>query len=422
MESYTISWIFFTRAFTVRSLCLFFLFFLFSSYVVTGQTTKDSLGSVSQMPAAMQKSFFEIGVGYVGYPFSEKQLQPGYTMESVLVRHPAVRLVLLGYEITPYLHAQVTYMRPIWWVKYSFRNNSIPNDGAETRTVWMNVASATLKPVVSLSDRISLNAEGGLGVVTRHGIRDKNNNIVVKDLSFATITAGAGIAYSFDEKCAVTMQVGHTFPAKGYDQPPVTYAGAGFRYSFAPFDEDKLQKTRKEGRIFPKQWISLSYSTNSFGYGVNEFFKSIYLFWGGAAQVDYGFMASYQRNLFNGPKIFSFDVGSNVAYWKTNAMKEDLFAFSLYPVFRFNFLHNKLFDPYFFYILGGPTYLSHSYIDGNDTGKRFTFYDALGIGAFFGKERVLNAELRIAHYSNGNIFPMNCGVKIPLTFSFGYSF
>ncbi|NCB18971.1 MAG: hypothetical protein EOM61_05065, partial [Bacteroidia bacterium] len=75
MESYTISWIFFTRAYSVRYLCLFFLF---SSYVVTGQTTKDSLSSVSQMPAAMQKSFFEIGVGYVGYPFSEKQLQPGY--------------------------------------------------------------------------------------------------------------------------------------------------------------------------------------------------------------------------------------------------------------------------------------------------------------------------------------------------------
>jgi hypothetical protein len=103
-------------------------------------------------------------------------------------------------------------------------------------------------------------------------------------------------------------------------------------------------------------------------------------------------------------------------------MDQNIWAVSLYPVFRFNFLRNKYFDPYFFYILGGPTYLSQSYIDGNDTGRRFTFYDALGTGLFFGQKRQYNAELRIAHYSNGNIFPMNCGVKIPLTFSLGYAF
>ncbi|MBK6826807.1 MAG: acyloxyacyl hydrolase [Chitinophagaceae bacterium] len=28
--------------------------------------------------------------------------------------------------------------------------------------------------------------------------------------------------------------------------------------------------------------------------------------------------------------------------------------------------------------------------------------------------------IRIAHYSNGNLFPQNDGVKIPLTFNLGY--
>jgi len=44
------------------------------------------------------------------------------------------------------------------------------------------------------------------------------------------------------------------------------------------------------------------------------------------------------------------------------------------------------------------------------------------LGGFFGKDRRYNAELRISHYSNGNIFPANDGVKIPLTFNIGYIF
>ncbi|MFI5132231.1 MAG: acyloxyacyl hydrolase [Chitinophagales bacterium] len=46
----------------------------------------------------------------------------------------------------------------------------------------------------------------------------------------------------------------------------------------------------------------------------------------------------------------------------------------------------------------------------------------MGIGVFAGKKRSLNAEIRIAHYSNGNIFPQNNGVMIPLTLAVGYSF
>ena len=46
----------------------------------------------------------------------------------------------------------------------------------------------------------------------------------------------------------------------------------------------------------------------------------------------------------------------------------------------------------------------------------------MGIGVFAGKNRHLNASVKINHYSNGNIFTQNAGVKIPLTFSLGYAF
>jgi hypothetical protein len=54
------------------------------------------------------------------------------------------------------------------------------------------------------------------------------------------------------------------------------------------------------------------------------------------------------------------------------------------------------------------------------TGKHFTFHDFMGIGTYAGLKRNIYAGLRIAHYSNGNIFPQNDGVMIPLTFNLGY--
>jgi len=412
------------KPFCIKALgisALIFLFNIQSLSILHSQPFKDSVIQSRQLPLAVQRSYFEVNLGYVGYPFSQEQLKPGYEMESVTIPRPAVRLVLMGLKITPHLNAQLTYMRPIWWVNYKFRNTADNGGELKSRTVWMNVAGLTLQPILPLSNKITLYAEGGLGIVTRHGIKEEEQ-VVVDDLNFATTALGAGIFYNINKSWALSASYSYAASVKSNDQPPVSYFGTGFRYSLAPFQQERLEKSYQKGYIYPRQWLSFSFSTNSLGYGVNDFFKRIYLFWGGSAEVDHGYVVSYQRNLFNGPKVFSFDLGANFSWWNTNAMDQNIWAVSLYPVFRFNFLRNKYFDPYFFYILGGPTYLSQSYIDGNDTGRRFTFYDALGTGLFFGQKRQYNAELRIAHYSNGNIFPMNCGVKIPLTFSLGYAF
>lgn len=383
---------------------------------------RDTVDNRAQLPLAVQKSYFEFSIGSVGYPFGANQLQPGYSLASVKIHRPAVRLVLLGYEFNKYLSAQVTYMRPIWWVNYKYRVDNDVSGTVHSRTVWMNVAGATLRPSVPLSKKVSIYAEGGLGLVTRHGIKDKQENVVISDLNFATTTFGAGVTYNLNETWALQAVGSYTAAVKKNDQPYISFVGVGFKYGFTPFSNATLKKATKRGLIHPKQWFHLSYSTNAMGYGVNRFFQNLYLFWGGAAEIDKGFMVTYQRNLFHGPKVFALDIGVNAAYWNTNGNDENFFALSVYPVIRLNYLHNKYCDPYFFYILGGPTYLSKYIIDGHDTGKHFTFYDAIGTGAFFGKRREFNAELKIAHYSNGNLFPMNTGVKIPLTLSLGYSF
>ncbi|HKH63798.1 MAG TPA: acyloxyacyl hydrolase, partial [Flavitalea sp.] len=95
---------------------------------------------------------------------------------------------------------------------------------------------------------------------------------------------------------------------------------------------------------------------------------------------------------------------------------------SVFPLFRFTFIRTRPADLYFYYSVAGPTFISKTKIDDVNTGKHFTFQDLMGLGIFSGKNRNINAEVRIGHYSNGNIFPYNEGVKVPLTFNLGYAF
>ena len=74
---------------------------------------------------------------------------------------------------------------------------------------------------------------------------------------------------------------------------------------------------------------------------------------------------------------------------------------------------------YLNYSIIGPTYLTKKNIDNLPTGPKLTYQDFMGIGAFFGKHRKYNFELRIMHYSNGNISPQNDGVAIPVMLTFG---
>ena len=46
----------------------------------------------------------------------------------------------------------------------------------------------------------------------------------------------------------------------------------------------------------------------------------------------------------------------------------------------------------------------------------------MGVGAYLGKTRRLNAEIGIKHFSNGNLATSNAGIKVPLTFKLGLVF
>ncbi len=393
---------------------IIFIAFLFLTLPAVSQDER------AQLPLLLRKSYTEVNIGSINYPFTAQQLEPGFNFESVTVPHVAVRLVLFGYDINKYLSAQITYMRPVLWVKYRYS----ANDVFTTNSVWMNVAGLTLKPQLPLGKHFAIYGEGGLGIITRHGFEYWDGTTVVKDANYATFLFGAGLKYNINRHWALQAILSYSPANKKANQPYTTFFSPGFCYHLLPRTEEHLKKVAAAGRFFPKQMMRIGLTSNILGYGVNNFLSEgkIPVFWGGYAEVNNGMSWTYQRNVYHGAKVFSLDWGTNFCLWETNKYHNGFFTLSVFPVFRFNYLHTKMVDCYFYYSVAGPAYISGTLLDGFLMGQNFTFQDTMGTGIFVGKQRRFNADLKIGHYSNGNLFTENDAVKVPLTVELGYTF
>lgn len=369
-----------------------------------------------QYPAGLKNAYFGVTIGYINYPFSSAQLEPGYTVQKISVPHVAPRLILFGYQFNKILSAQISYMRPVQWVSYKNIN------GDQTgHSVWMNVGGLTLAATLPLGNRFSLFGEAGLGMITRRGF-EIDYKPVIKHATYATGLFGAALQYHLNQKWDLQLSSAWSPAHQKEKQPHTVFHGVGFNYHLKELSKKRIEVVQKAGYFFPRQLIQAGYTTNALGYGVNNLFsKTLPIFWGGAVHLRRGFSVNYQRNLFHSRKVFSLDVGTGAGFWKTRKNNTGFYTWSLYPVLRFIPIRSGQADVYFEYTVAGPTFISKTRLDDENTGRNFTFYDAMGIGMFGGKKKKFNAGIRIAHFSNGNIFPNNNGVKVPLSFQLGYS-
>ena len=371
----------------------------------------------TQYPRALQNSYITINVGAIDQPFSQQQLQPAFHAQSIEVPRVDVRVMLLGHEFNRFLSAQASYMRPLNYVTY----RSVTPGDVDAHHVRVNFGAVTLKARVPMRNGWSAYGEGGLGFTSRTGFGIGTAQAVT-DAHYASLLAGGGIEYrltpSWDVTAGLTLSPGKA----SVDQPRTLYFSGGIRYTMRPLPPAVVEANRAAGFVFPRQVAYVEYSSGT-GYGVNDFVsRKVPIFWGGHAKVDFGIAPHYERNVFHTRKVFALDAGVSAGFYKTRQNDERFFTLSAYPVFRFTFLRARRADMYFAYSLAGPTYISKIVLDGLDTGRHFTFQDFMGIGWFVGGERNLNIGVKINHYSNGNIFTQNAGVKIPLTFSVGYAF
>jgi hypothetical protein len=370
----------------------------------------------TQFPALLANSYFSVNVGAIDYAFSEAQLQPGFHAASIVVPHVAARVALFGHEFTRYLSVQGTYMRPVRYVAYHDVNGD-----QSTHHVWMHFGGVTVKVRAPVANRVSVFGEGGLGITSRSGF-EIGPAPVVRDTHYAAPLAGGGVEYHLSSAWDLTAGVLYS-PGRSRDaQPRTIFTSGGFRYTMRPLPQGRVDANRSSGAIFPVNVVQVELSTG-YGYGVNRFVsRQLPVFWFGNVNVDRGVAAHYTRNVFHSRHLFALDVGTSVSGWRSQGERNRFYTLSIYPLLRFTFLRTSRADLYAVYSLAGPTYISQVLIDGRDTGNHFTFQDFMGAGVFVGQKRNVTLGIKINHYSNGNIFTENAGLKIPITATAGITF
>lgn len=372
----------------------------------------------AQYPRFLLNSYVGVQLGYIDYAFSGAQLQPGFQAQSIHIPHLAARVFLVGHEFNKYFSAQISDMRPVEWVEY--RN---VNGDQGRHSVWMNVAGLTAKARLPLTKTISVYGEGGLGLVTRKGFAI-NRAPVVYDASYAALLFGGGLEYRLNDNWSLLSGVA-AVPGRSADQQPRTlFFSGGFDYTVRHLPAGQLDTDSASGPVWPKNMVQIGYVTDALGYGANDFVSkgAIPVFWTGSVQVANGLSVNYQRNLLQTRRFFALDWGASVSSWRSRKTGERFYTASVYPVARFIAVRTNPLELSFSYSLAGPALITRTSIDGEATGRAFTFQDFMSAGIFLGKKRRVSAEVRIAHYSNGNLFPQNPGVTIPLGFYLGTSF
>ena len=372
----------------------------------------------AQYPAFLANSFVSLNVGSINYPFSALQLEPGYQVESIQVPHASVNAVLFGRHFGRYFSGQVSYMRPVNYVRYQ----NIDGTGT-SRSVWMHFGTVTLQSRLPISERLSIYGEGGLAVTSRRGF-EIDDAPVVKDAHFTSPLFGAGLEYRVSRTWDLVSGGAYVRASDEHRQPHTLFVSGGFRINLRPLPAERVRETQDAGRIVPENLIQVGYATNALGYGANNFLsKEFPIFWRGQAEVERSVVnIQYHRNVFYTKKIFALDFGVSYAEWKSNRNGESFRTVSVFPVMRFTVLRSRPADLYVLYSVAGPSYISRLIIDDLDTGSHFTFQDFMGVGVFIGERRQFNAEINLHHYSNGNLQLENAGVKVPLTFKLGYGF
>lgn len=381
-------------------------------------TNADEGDARAQYPPFLSNSYFSLNVGSISYPFSRRQLEPGYQAESVDVPHVAVRAILFGHHFGKYLSAQASYIRPVKYVVY--KN---VNEHRTSHFVWMHFGSLTLQSRAPVNRRLSIYGEGGLGITNRSGF-EIDDAPVVKNAHFASVLLGAGLEYHASATWDLVSGITYVPPSSKDSQPRTTFVSAGFRYNMRPLPAERVEETRASAFIFPENLIQVGYATNAFGYRVNNLLsRTVPIFWGGRVEVERGIVSvQYQRNVFHTKKVFAFDLGASLSRWRSRQNREKFYTVAAYPLLRFTVLRTEPADLYVSYSVAGPSYISREVIDDRDTGRHFTFQDFMGMGVFMGRSKRINLEININHYSNGNILSENAGVKIPLAFKLGYAF
>ena len=374
----------------------------------------------AELSPFLSRTYFNFNFGPLDSPFTNAHLNEGYVAETIRTPPVSGRL-LLGYELTPKWAFQFGVMRPIEWTYYQNVNGE-----QNKSSVWVNIWSWSLKRDFRVTNQLSLYAEAGVANIARHGFSIRGN-VVNEDARYFGWVFGSGLQYQLGPRWDAMLNLVHLPESTKENQPSTTQLSLGATVHFNQSAAAVADRDSQPTFVFPLNVIQIGYTHHGVGFGVNDFFSlngniGVPIFWRGDAEIAQAFAVMYQRNAFHTAKRFSLDWGVSLYGLKTAINDTNLFAISVFPVLKYWVWRSGPVDVYLHYSILGPAYISQANIENVKTGPRVTFQDFLGAGLLFGQERHYNLDFKVTHYSNGNMFPDNEGVAVPLMLSVGRTF
>lgn len=402
-----------------------FIILLVLVTVAEAQESPEKL--LTEFTPFLSKAYYNFNLGLVYYPYTNEHLKPGNSAGGTKANAFSGRF-LIGYKFNENFAMQFGVMRPAAWFQYTNLNGE-----QFDKSVWINLWSLSLKKNFNLNNRLSIYGELGVGNLNRVGF-SIGDEIIFPDAQYATIVTGAGFEYTLSSHWDLLLNATYLPSSEKHNQPHTFQSTVGLLYNLRQIPRKKAEEIARDSTyFFPKRILQIGYGTSEIGFYANEFFSmnakignfesfGIPVFWLGDSRASHTVSLTYQQTAYHSEKFFSLDWGVSITGFQTEATKTNVFAFSIFPVLRFYVLRKKPLDVYMCYSIIGPTFLTKSNIDNLGTGPKLTYQDFIGLGGFIGKERKLNVELRIMHYSNGNIFSDNSGVAVPIVFTLGRTF
>lgn len=170
---------------------------------------------------------------------------------------------------------------------------------------------------------------------------------------------------------------------------------------------------------WPKQQVDMGYDNSSYKtFTIPKPPKPF--FWSSHFAVNSGGNMSYRYIYYHTKQYFSFQLGATTAMWF--AQSKTLFTLSAIFELRWWILHTRYFNPYLMYSIASPTLLSREHFADSHLGGHFLFQDYLGAGMLIGNSHRFAIEVKVMHYSNGDLAVYNDGLQVPFLLSIGYVF
>ena len=364
-----------------------------------------------------------MNLGLLYNDFNERQLEPGFSYEETSPNRFSGR-VLLGYEFSPDWAIQYGVLRPAAWFEYNKVNGT-----NLSKTVWTNLWSLTLKKDFHFDRSWGAFLEAGPATVARKGFT-LGTETGVEDYRYLSILTAVGVTYKLSDQWELLAH-GVFVPKAKENQPALKQFSLGVQYNLKELAPKPSQEASQTRPFFPTHTLQVGYGNDFIGYAPNKIVSmnarvggtdglGLPIFWYGDAKASNTFLINYAKTLYKSHKFFSLGYGASFTAFESSMDKKWTGAISVYPQMSFYFWRREGFDAYATYSVIGPTFITREDIDGVETGPKITYQDFIAAGAYLGNDRKWNAELKIIHYSNGNIFTKNNGVAVPVVFQLGY--